>query len=34
MPELDHPGGYLTLMAITVALMVGMGLWLKFKRWF
>jgi magnesium transporter len=34
MPELDHPHGYLTLMGVTLALMVGMGLWLKFKRWF
>jgi magnesium transporter len=34
MPELDHPHGYLSLMGVTLALMVGMGLWLKFKRWF
>jgi Mg2+ and Co2+ transporter CorA len=34
MPELDHPHGYLVLMGVTLALMLGMGLWLKFKRWF
>jgi magnesium transporter len=34
MPELDHPHGYLTLMGVTLAMMLGMGLWLKFKRWF
>jgi magnesium transporter len=34
MPELDHPMGYFGLMGVTIALMLGMGLWLKFKRWF
>jgi Mg2+ and Co2+ transporter CorA len=34
MPELDHPMGYFGLMGVTLALMLGMGLWLKFKRWF
>jgi Mg2+ and Co2+ transporter CorA len=34
MPELDHPLGYYSLMGMTLALMLGMGLWLKFKRWF
>jgi magnesium transporter len=34
MPELDHPHGYFGLMGVTLALMLGMGLWLKFKRWF
>ena len=34
MPELSHPSAYYGLMGITLAMMLGMGLWLKFKRWF
>lgn len=34
MPELEHPHAYLGLMALTLSLMIGMGLWMKFKRWF
>ena len=34
MPELDHPSAYWLLMLVTVLLMVGMGVWLKSKRWF
>ncbi|NBT89542.1 MAG: magnesium and cobalt transport protein CorA [Verrucomicrobia bacterium] len=34
MPELEHPHAYLSLMGVTGALMVGMGLWMKFKKWF
>ena len=34
MPELEHPHAYLGLMAVTLSLMIGMGLWMKFKRWF
>ena len=34
MPELEHPLAYWWLMLVTVLLMVGMGVWLKTKRWF
>jgi magnesium transporter len=34
MPELEHPLAYWWLMLATVLLMVGMGVWLKSKRWF
>ena len=34
MPELSHPSAYYGLMGLTLAMMLGMGLWLKFKRWF
>jgi len=34
MPELEHPHAYWWLLVVTIALMVGMGVWLKSKRWF
>ncbi|NBR46244.1 MAG: magnesium and cobalt transport protein CorA [Verrucomicrobia bacterium] len=34
MPELEHPDAYWWLLAITLVLMIGMGIWLRFKRWF
>lgn len=34
MPELDHPHAYLILIGVTLALMIGTGVWLKSKRWF
>lgn len=34
MPELEHPQAYWWLLLVTVLLMVGMGVWLKSKRWF
>lgn len=34
MPELESPQSYWILMLVTISLMVGMGVWLKSKRWF
>jgi Mg2+ and Co2+ transporter CorA len=34
MPELEHPQSYWLLILVTFLLMVGMGVWLKSKRWF
>jgi magnesium transporter len=34
MPELEHPHAYLWLMGLTIGLMIGMGIWLRSKRWF
>ncbi len=34
MPELESPQSYWILMGVTLFLMIGMGFWMKSKRWF